>query len=730
MQQFLKRRRFLQLTGATLTTLGMASLQQRYSQAQTTPRRLALLVGINRYPTTPLQGCVTDVQLQRSLLIHRFGFDPADIKVLTDEAATRTGILAAFETHLIQQARPGDVVVFHYSGHGAKVRDPQPLPNQPFNSTLVPIDSPDPIGGRSRGETVSDITGQTLFLLMQALATDQVTVVLDSCYSGGGKRGTLTVRSLPDSSEVPRPSDLELDYQNRWLAQLQISPEALAQQRQAGVAKGFVITSAGPNQLAVDANFGDFSAGAFTYLLTRYLWQQVGNEPVQQAIANIGRSTQSLAMEFSRIIQEPEFEANVTADKTNAPLYFVPHQTPPAEAVITQAQGNQVKIWLGGIDPRSLDAFGEATRFSALNARGEPLAQVKILTRQGLEAEGELLETRQIAHLQPGLLLQETVRAIPENIHLKIGVLTEYLAETRSLLAPLPRLEAVAADQPHDYFLGRLTTEGQALPEEALLPPVGAWGLFLPGRDLVPHSFGLADESLTAAIARLTPKFKLLLATHILKLLLNPNASRLNVVTALRRIDGGGEATASEVTVRSRGSAAVNPYRGILQIPIGAEIEFEVQNFEPRDLFISLLVITPAADLLLIYPNTWSAPTEAARVQAGEHLRIPEPGRDRFRLIVEAPVGMVEVLAIASAAPLRNALQVLSALGARRGLRDGEPAAADDALLDLADNLLLDFHTSAGRRGLGVTASDTVRQIDMRDLAAFSLMFEVVDETL
>ncbi|WP_226583352.1 hypothetical protein [Microseira wollei] len=52
--------------------------------------------------------------MQRLLLIHRFGFNPKYLLILTDEQATRQGILAAFEEHLIKQAKPGDVVVYHY----------------------------------------------------------------------------------------------------------------------------------------------------------------------------------------------------------------------------------------------------------------------------------------------------------------------------------------------------------------------------------------------------------------------------------------------------------------------------------------------------------------------------------------------------------------------------------------------------------------------------------------
>lgn len=70
-----RRRHFLQFAATTLTTLGLnlLDLQHRSHQyarvlAQSTPRKKALLVGINTYPTSPrftsLKGCLTDVALQ------------------------------------------------------------------------------------------------------------------------------------------------------------------------------------------------------------------------------------------------------------------------------------------------------------------------------------------------------------------------------------------------------------------------------------------------------------------------------------------------------------------------------------------------------------------------------------------------------------------------------------------------------------------------------------------
>ena len=270
----IKRRHFLQIAGSTIAALGLnqwdiMQKSDRYSQvlAQNTPRKLALLVGINKYPAQEglnnLQGCITDVDLQQSLLIHRFGFNPSDIiRLTTDEPPnkqpTRSNILTAFEEHLIKQAKPGDVVVFHFSGHGRRLLEPDPLVrnclNDEYNSTFVTID-------REQNGIAQDIMGRTLFLLMSALNTDNVTAILDSCYSGGGTRGNFQVRSV--SGDGLNPSPEEIEYQNYWMSKLGLTPEDLAQKRCAGVAKGVAIASAQRDEEAIDARFDDFYAGAF-----------------------------------------------------------------------------------------------------------------------------------------------------------------------------------------------------------------------------------------------------------------------------------------------------------------------------------------------------------------------------------------------------------------------------------------------------------------------------------
>lgn len=81
--------------------------------------RRALCIGINRYPTAPLQGCVTDAQTWAAMF-RQLGFnEPA---MLLDEQATRAAMIDSLQT-LVRNSRAGDVIVFQYSGHGTELPD-------------------------------------------------------------------------------------------------------------------------------------------------------------------------------------------------------------------------------------------------------------------------------------------------------------------------------------------------------------------------------------------------------------------------------------------------------------------------------------------------------------------------------------------------------------------------------------------------------------------------------
>ena len=166
--------------------------------------KLALIVAIAEQGQAPegalayerLNGPGADVVLVSAALQHH-GFASDNIVVLQDAQATKDGILAALEG-LVERAGPGDVAVFHYSGHGHQVRDDNGEEIDGYDEVLVPYGAPD--YSEASDEVQRGYAGErhirddALGVLLDRLAArvgpeGSVAVFLDACFSGTGTRG-------------------------------------------------------------------------------------------------------------------------------------------------------------------------------------------------------------------------------------------------------------------------------------------------------------------------------------------------------------------------------------------------------------------------------------------------------------------------------------------------------------------------------------------------------------
>lgn len=740
----INRRHFLQFAGSTLASIGLSQLDlisqsDRYGRllAQSTPRKLALLVGVNKYESNeirPLAGCLIDVELQRELLVHRYGFNAADILIVSNTSTlkpTRQNILEAFETHLIKQAKPGDVVVFHFSGHGSLIRDPNPLPElivnengqkksipnrDRLNGTMVPFDR-----FTNNPEQVQDIMGRTLFLLTYALQTENVTLVLDSCHSGGGTRGNLQFRAIPSRSGggIATLSEAESNYQKRWMQELKLSEDQLSAMRQKGIAKGVAIGSANYDQEAADSPFDNesFYAGAFTYLLTRYLWQQSVDESVGTVFVNLARSTRDM----TRNSQEPIYAANPDRN-SQKPVYFVQPFTPFAEAVVRSVENDkQIQYWLGGISSLSLKANQNGTIFSVLNTRGKEVAQIEQTDRRGLVATGKLKQGN-LADIAPGTLLRERVRGLPTNLKLRVGLdpsLGKDLATVRTELQNLDRIEVVASEQSMNYRLGRMTSTYQTQAQKrgmATPPKVDSMGLFTADLRPLAATFDQPGESATDAVARLANRLKAFLAAEVLK--------AIGGVDVVKGQQGG-----LSVNVKSTGQTGrqVAPNRFVP----GTQIQIEITNNSARDLFVSVLSIGDAGRMRVLFPyvdninnvDNTNIAEGRERISKGETLKIPESG---VNFPLGAP-GLLEIMVLSSPESLRDALKALKEIGARGGVSSSrspsrEALRGDDAV-DVVGALLSNIDRNT-RSDIIPTTNNAV--VDATRYAVISTTIEVV----
>ncbi|ASC69082.1 uncharacterized protein XM38_000080 [Halomicronema hongdechloris C2206] len=762
----MKRRHFLQFAGSTLAAIGLSQadfLRQanHYGKAlaQNTNRKLALLIGINNYPDptiSNLNGCLNDVEMQYQLLVHRFGFKPSDILVVSDTAdmqPSRANILQAFEEHLIQRARPGDVVVVHYSGHGGRVVDPDPIVVQAcpqynreleaevgLNGTLVPND---PMAANQSGRelVVPDIMGRSLFLLMERINTDNLTVVLDSCYSGAGTRGNARVRAvdsrLSRSADTLVASEDEFDNQERWLKKLNLSETEFHQQRARGIARGVTLGSASCNQLAFEMPFSDqFTSGTFTYLLTSYLWQSPATQVAETVQANLVRSTRTTVTSGTQI---PVFEYEPGSNYGQKPLYFSSIATPFAAGVVTNVTGEQLQVWLGGVSHANLDRAAAGSIYTLIDGDGHPLADMVLEQRQGLLGFGKLAAGQSISVIA-GMLVREKVLAIPDPV-LRVGIDASLADEAEPAQAALEsalvtaiasgettsRIVVAPVGEPMEYLLARTTETIQAELRQTGVetpPPLGTVALFAPDFSaVVPNTFDRVDEPVTVAVTRLRPRLKSLLVGKVLK--------DLAVTTSDLRVSGeafdaSGRGVAVPIvhqgaTGRADTRVATQAFR------TNEEIKIRVRNQENDPVYLSVLGIGSDGQIVVLQPANWNDPVEAARVDEDEELVVPtaEDGV-RFRV---AGTGYIELITLVSRAPLRGLLQSLQTIsrGAGRdrgfvGLEEGDPLDVVRGLLGDVDAISRSRNTTS----ILVEATEDKSVVDSDAIATFSTVIEIV----
>lgn len=147
----------------------------------------ALVVGVDAYAALkPLGGATNDARDLAGAL-RRLG---ADVELLTDGAATREAVLAAFARQAAK-AGPGDMFVFTFAGHG--MQEPEAIPGDETDgmdeTILFAGFAP---SGAAAGARLRD--NEIGALLARVHPEARALVVVDSCHSGtmtrsGDRRG-------------------------------------------------------------------------------------------------------------------------------------------------------------------------------------------------------------------------------------------------------------------------------------------------------------------------------------------------------------------------------------------------------------------------------------------------------------------------------------------------------------------------------------------------------------
>ena len=167
----------------------------------------ALVIGINRYADSrfDLEGAVQDADNMRALLAEHLGFDPDEVRVLTDGEATRKAILDGVRDWLVAGTGRDSRAVLYFAGHGYHRKDDDGDESDGLDEALVPHDARLVSAERNPMRISNLILDDEIRDLFAGLQDRHAYVIVDACHSGTITRGPVG----PDRRYV-RTIDLRL----------------------------------------------------------------------------------------------------------------------------------------------------------------------------------------------------------------------------------------------------------------------------------------------------------------------------------------------------------------------------------------------------------------------------------------------------------------------------------------------------------------------------------------
>ena len=263
-------------------------------------KKQALLVGINDYMgINDLQGCLNDVTNIRSVLKTFFGLSNNDIRVLTDNRATKDNILTRLEK-MVKAAESGDFLIFHFSGHGSQIRDREGDElSDHMDELICPYDM-----DWEDGFITDDMFREILQQLKKGVKME---ILLDSCHSGTGTR---EIAPLSPSGQCSfdhmkyRYLKPPVDIECRHLGDEEILKPVKSFRTDREITLNHILwAGCKDSQTSADALIDGHYNGAFTYYFCKHVRETGGNITRADLHTRLKNS-----LKYNRYDQVPQLE--------------------------------------------------------------------------------------------------------------------------------------------------------------------------------------------------------------------------------------------------------------------------------------------------------------------------------------------------------------------------------------------------------------------------------------
>lgn len=193
----------------TRTLLSLLSLLPLLSLTAVTVQAedRALLIGIGQFRNLPeteqLPGIEIDLDSMQTVAA-QLGYLDRQIRILHDNQATRSAVMAAFEDWLVEGVGPSDQILLYLSTHGTQVldQDVDHDESEGLDEAFLMHDSV-AIGADGNPSLTNLLLDDDIRRALAAIPSQNVLVIIDACHSGTGTRN-LRFRSMRSGSDRGR----------------------------------------------------------------------------------------------------------------------------------------------------------------------------------------------------------------------------------------------------------------------------------------------------------------------------------------------------------------------------------------------------------------------------------------------------------------------------------------------------------------------------------------------
>lgn len=641
---------------------------QSYAGAE----KKGLIVAVGDYPRSggwPKISSDKDVPLIVNALHHHL-FEDENILILRDSLATKKGIIEGLKK-LTRDANQGDIIVFHYSGHGQQMRDLSGDELDGRDETIVPFDAPIKFV-KNEYEGERHLSDDELELLLGELrlklgSSGSLTVIFDACHSGTATRGagmapargTDIFMGPPDwkGKQGRDSTTYDTEVKSRGSGEQDLAPMVL-------------FSGASADQLNYETyDEQGNSVGSLSFALSKILLNVSKSSTYQEVFDQVRIEMSVLAPRQTPRIEGAVNQVIFGGHGVNKPAYFLNSQVIDGKTSILNAgtlsglyNKSKVALYPAGIEDIS---------------KSEPLSR-------GLIANANLINCDVLweKELDPEVIRKGFVYLISQNYEgLKIRVDLQVVDDS-SLLYSLQK-----NIQPYQNIIEVTNRAAQIVIAKSAQKTRGAEMLEV----VTNNNEVIMTESILANTELVSSKVVRTLLQYTQAQFLrelntqNPEISleiHLIPITEVEwQTTGEGRYKKTRLVEKGRDSIGSKMVNGMIELDSGDHFKIQIKNTGNDVAYFTLIDITSDNEVAVVIPRK-NEPSAEFKIRPGETLEIdriytitPPYGTETFKLISSLePLDLRNVvLSRGEASPSNNPLEKLvqkSYLENSRGLED------------------------------------------------------------